>query len=134
MGWLVTVVGVVGGIVGAMAGIASLVTWAKVNRKVAMLTNSEDAFEVVPAWYTSRMMDDHWLFGLATVSGHTLVIGRILSISSDGKWMNVHLVTKESVPDWAPKIDRPVFAVADDRNVASVRIDSVCFAYEIVTS
>ena len=38
--------------------------WQKVKAKIGMIDNYSKAAEVLPAWYTGRMMSDWWLFGL----------------------------------------------------------------------
>ena len=40
--------------------------WQKVRRKIGMLSDAGRAAEILPAWYTERMMQDVWLFGLLT--------------------------------------------------------------------
>ena len=97
-----------------------------------MLTDAGAASEVVPAWYTKRMMQDEWYFGLQTSDGHVIAIRNIRSVSDDGQWMDVELLTREEVP----KLDghNLITAVADDRREASVKIDNIVAAYDIVTS
>ena len=62
------------------AGIAALSLfftykqWQKIKSKVAMIGQSGKATEVLPAWYTARMMDDDWLFGLLTNDGRIVAI------------------------------------------------------------
>lgn len=106
--------------------------WRKVNRKIAMLSDAGKAIEILPAWYTARMMRDHWSFGLQVSDGSLIAISNISSISDDGCWMDVELLMKSEVPT----LDHPhvVFAVADDRRRASVQISKVVAAYDIITS
>lgn len=123
-------------IIGALTGLGSLWfterQWRKINKKIAMLTDASSASEVVPAWYTERMMEDEWYFGLQTSDGHVIAISRIKSISDDGQWMDVELLTKDEVPELAGR--KLVTAVADDRRKASVKISNIVAAYDIVTS
>jgi len=56
----------------------------------------------------------------------------IHAISDDGKWMDVELLTEDEVPEL--NHSNIVCAVADDRRRASVQIDKIVAAYDIVTS
>jgi len=105
--------------------------WKKVKAKIAMIDDVGQAIEVLPAWYTGRMMTDYWAFGLLTASGKTIAIQRINAISDDGKWMDVELV--EPSDRFSDQQDI-VMAVADDRTSASIQIDKIVMAYELETS
>ena len=123
-------------IIGAVTGLASLwlsnEQWKKVKSKIGMLSDSGKAAEILPAWYTSRMMQDQWYFGLVTTDGHTIAIGRISAISDDGKWMDVELLTSEEGPN--DRNTKFITAVAEDRRSASIQIEKIVMAYEIITS
>jgi hypothetical protein len=81
---------------------------------------------------TSRRMEDHWFFGLNTVDGRVIAISRVASISDDGQWMNVELLTQAEVPQ--NEDVNLITAVADDRRDASVKISNIVAMYELVTS
>ena len=123
-------------IIGAVTGLASLwlsnEQWKKVKSKIGMLSDSGKAAEILPAWYTSRMIQDQWYFGLVTTDGHTIAIGRISAISDDGKWMDVELLTSDEVPN--DRNTKFITAVAEDRRSASIQIEKIVMAYEIITS
>ncbi|WP_280563368.1 hypothetical protein [Chromohalobacter sp. 48-RD10] len=123
-------------IIGALTGLGSLWfterQWRKINRKIAMLNDAGAAIEILPAWYTGRMMMDQWSFGLKTIDGSLIAISTIHAISDDGKWMDVELLTEDEVPDL--NHSNIVCAVAEDRRPASVQIDKVVAAYDIITS
>lgn len=106
--------------------------WAKVRAKIGMIQDWETASEVLPAWYTARMMTDYWVFGLLMTNGKVLVVNRIVGLTDDGNWMDIELETDEhnSLPD---RYDY-VFAVADDRTRASIQVKAVVAAFELVTS
>ena len=106
--------------------------WRKINKKIAMITDAGAAIEVLPAWYTARMMQDQWYFGLRTVDGHVIAISNITAISDDGKWMDVNLLTDDEIPNC--RKTNFITAVADDRRAASIQIDKIVFAYDIITS
>lgn len=106
--------------------------WQRIKKKVAMLSDAEAAIEVLPTWYTGRMMSDYWQFGLVTRNGSVIAISSIQALSDDGKWIDVNLLTSDEVPD----MDGCTFitAVSDDRRSASVQISNIVMAYELVTS
>jgi hypothetical protein len=106
--------------------------WRKVSKKIAMIDAVGAAMEVLPAWYTGRMMADQWWFGLTTISGTTIAVKTISAISDDGKWMDVELLTTDELPEKCS--DRFLCAVADDRRKASVQIATIVCAYELLTS
>ena len=87
--WVTLVISAIGGITGLGSLWFTHLQWTKIKAKVTFLTSSVHAFEVVPAWYTQRMMTDDWLFGLLTADGRVIAITRISAVSSDGKWMTV---------------------------------------------
>jgi len=75
---------------------------------------------------------EQWYFGLVTTDGRTIAIGNIAAISDDGKWMDVELLTADEVPNHEGV--EFITAVADDRRSASIQIEKIVMAYEIVTS
>lgn len=106
--------------------------WSLVQKKIAMITDYSKASEVLPAWYTGRMMSDLWQFGLLTVDSGVIAIRQIKSISDDGKWMDVELLTKDEVPKGIN--EHFVTAICDDRRSASIQIDKIILAYELISS
>jgi len=131
---IVGIVGAIGGLAGLVSAIVSVKEWRKVNRKVAMLEDAGAAFEVVPAWYTARMMGDRWLFALQMSNGSFIAINSIKSISSDGNWMDVTLATDDEVTHVDKRYHPITVAVADDRRLASVRITEIQTAFDLQTS
>jgi uncharacterized protein YbaA (DUF1428 family) len=61
-----------------------------------------------------------------------LLISSINAISDDGKWMDVELLTDDEVPQG--KETDFITAVANDRRSASIQIEKIVMAYEIITS
>lgn len=109
------------------------IQWRKISSKVAMIGNSGIASEILPAWYTTRMMDGWWLFGLLITDGHVIAIRRITAISDDGKWMDVELAEADDI-DHLKQNHRFLTAVAADRLGASVQIANIVSAIELQTS
>jgi hypothetical protein len=108
--------------------------WQKIDRKMAMLTDASKAAEVLPAWYTERMMMDHWLFGLVTVDGRTIAISSIKAVSDNGEWMDVELADKDEMAMRDDNHLDVITAVAADRKRASVKIANIVAAIELRTS
>jgi hypothetical protein len=134
MSWIGEFVGVIGGLTGAVSLYISWRQWQKTERKIAMLSDASRAAEVLPAWYTTRMMHDHWLFGLLTATGQMIAIKRITAISDDGKWMDVELAEKEEADGVKNYPLELVHAVAADRKKASIQIASIVAAVDLQTS
>lgn len=131
-------IGAIGGLIGAIAGIGSAIfawmEWRKVNRKIAMVSDMSLAGEILPAWYTTRMMGDNWTFGLWTVGGQVIVIRRITGVSDDGQWMDVELATADEGVMINQEKFEIIFAVANDRTSSSIKVANIVSAMELVTS
>lgn len=130
--------GAIAGLIGAVAGVGSAIfawqEWKKINRKIGMIDDAGLASEVLPAWYTRRMMMDDWMFGLITIDGRMIAITSIRAISDNGEWMDVVLAgpgDAENLPNTYGPI---VCAVADDRRQASVKIANIVSAIDLWTS
>lgn len=108
--------------------------WQKIKSKVAMINDSGKASEVLPAWYTARMMRDNWLFGLLTSDGRIVVIKQITAISDDGKWMDVQLAETDEVEGIKFGGGTFICAVAADRVQASLQIAHIVAALDLQTS
>ena len=108
--------------------------WQKIKSKVAMIGQSGKASEVLPAWYTARMMDDDWLFGLLTNDGRIFAIKQITAISDDGKWMDVRLAEADEVEGLKFGGGTFICAVAADRVQASLQIEHIVAALDLQTS
>lgn len=126
------IVSIISAIIAAISLAFTWLQWRKINRKIAMLDDAGAAIEILPAWYTGRMMMDQWRFGLRTTDGSLIAFSTIHAISDDGKWMDVELLTEDEVPD--KRQSNIICAVADDRRRASVQIDKIVAAYDLVTS
>lgn len=90
---------------------------------------------MLPAWFIERMGSDVWYFALLTVTGHTIFISRIDSISVDGKWIDVILLDPEEYQvqkGYDPKMS--IFCCAGDRDRASVQVSTIVCAYEVAST
>jgi hypothetical protein len=121
-------------LIAAGAAAFSWFQWRKINRKMAMLTDASKAAEVLPAWYTERMIMDYWLFGLVTVDGRTIAITSIKAVSDNGEWMDVELADKDEMAMRDDDHLDIITAVAADRKRASVKIANIVAAIELRTS
>lgn len=55
----------------------------------------EENAELLPAWFTQRMMSDVWSFGLLMITGDVIAIESISSITKDASsnlWLNAILL------------------------------------------
>jgi hypothetical protein len=93
--------------------------------------------DLIPAWFTSRMIDDVWGFGLLLENGNILGIECIEKIyqAVDGSlWMDVRLLSSTSNIAYERLGDKLVIAPMPDRCNASVNISKIVAAFEIFTS
>jgi len=122
-----------------IAGIATLIglgslyfthqEWRKINRKIGMISDATQFGEVLPAWYSVRMGQDHWMFGLITTAGKTIAITTINAVSDDGKWMDVELAEPgDTLPEGFGEY---VIAVDRERTTASVQISTIVAAVDL---
>lgn len=109
----------------------SIHNWLKANEKSALLTDPAEAFEKLPAWFTERMMNDYWSFALLLSNGQWVLISHIISISSDGKWINVELSDKgaSTLYDVIPE-GQIISSLTEDRPTATIRAADVVLATE----
>lgn len=92
---------------------------------------SNVAHSLLPAWFTSRMMQDSWSFALLTVTGTTICIQSITNIvrAGDGTiWLDVILLEEgnSSTECFADKLVAP-----STRLEASVNASNIVAAYEL---
>ena len=127
-----TIISVFSAFIGVVSLWLAFLQWRKINKKISMISDVGLANEVLPVWFTSRMMEDEWFFGLHTVNGSVIAISRVTSISDDGQWMNVELLAKSEVPQ--NEDESFITAAADDRRKASVKISNIVAVYELFTS
>lgn len=129
----------------AIASIASVLTacvalwythkqWKKINTKIAMIADSGKVAEILPAWYTQRMMDDSWLFGLYTRDGRVVLITSIAAVSDDGAWLDVELADPDTGKELKTKFPDCIFSIDEQRTKASVRVDSIVTAVDLQAS
>ena len=52
------IVSIISAIIAAISLGFTWLQWQKINRKIAMLDDAGAAIEILPAWYTGRMMMD----------------------------------------------------------------------------
>lgn len=108
--------------------------WKKINTKIAMIADSGKVAEILPAWYTQRMMHESWLFGLYTCDGRVVLITSIAAVSDDGAWLDVELADPDTGKVLNTKFPQCIFSVDEQRTRASVRVDSIVSAVDLQAS
>jgi hypothetical protein len=118
-------------IVASAALSLSVLIWLKTNAKAKLLTDPKEAFEVVPTWFTPRMMQDHWHFALLLSNGKWALISCIKSVSSDGKWIEVELAERGATTLYG-SIDEAdiISSQTNDRPEATIRTSDIILATE----
>jgi hypothetical protein len=98
--------------------------------------SAEPLHDLLPAWFTTRMMTDTWTFGLLLVTGQTLVISTIHAIHQDAAgdlWLDVELAT-----NWPGERDGFTFLAApvtqEQRLRATVSARNVVAAFDLEDS
>ena len=91
--------------------------------------------ELLPAWFTTRMMEDSWSFGLLLVTGQMLHIDSIDAIRGEpgNVWLDVTMGVEfpsdlKRNGDWA---DRIVSSPTKGRTTASINAAHVVMAVEL---
>ncbi|GLI93671.1 hypothetical protein [Methylocystis echinoides] len=108
----------------------------------AVNTNSDDielpsAPEILPVWFTERMMYDHWSFGLLMNNGEVIAISHIKQVVADAAgtlWLDVELEPcgyQPMLSDEHPLYGRKLFTAPKDRFDATIRADAVVMAFEL---
>lgn len=94
---------------------------------------AREAANLLPAWFTTRMMTDTWLFGLLTDTGITIIINHINDVTqaADGEiWLDVDIETDQPTPD----IPFPKFFSPTSRTKASIAVRHIVAAFELEDS
>ena len=130
--WLSVIIAAIAALIGLGSLYFTHQEWRKVNRKIAMISDASQFAEVLPAWYSERMGQDHWMFGLITTSGQTIAITSIAAISDDGAWMDVELAEPDA--GLTEGYGEYVVAVDADRTTASVQISTIVAAVDLWSS
>jgi hypothetical protein len=93
-----------------------------------------DKSEILPAWFTERMIDDVWSFGLLMRDGTIIGIQAIQSIqkASDGSiWLDVRLMDpSDGTEEWLGKFDK-TFIAPTSRLEASINASHIMAAFEL---
>jgi hypothetical protein len=90
--------------------------------------------DILPAWFTERMMGDVWSFGLLMRDGTIIGIQSIESVkqAKDGSiWLDVRLMeSSDSTVAWLKKFDK-TFVAPTSRIEASINASYVMAAFEL---
>jgi hypothetical protein len=92
---------------------------------------------LLPSWFTHRMTDDEWYFGLLLSTGAVMCISTIRAIKCDAAgalWLDVTLLT--DTPDCCIAKDHairklPMMTAPTTRTDATIRADAIVAAFEL---
>jgi uncharacterized protein YozE (UPF0346 family) len=87
---------------------------------------------LIPAWFSERMMLDTWLFGLLTTEKVLIVISSIDRISQDAQgtiWVDVTL--SNSSPSAALEEQFTILTAPTSRDTASINASHIIAAFEL---
>lgn len=90
----------------------------------------KEAVDILPAWFTWRMMTDHWTFGLLTDTGVTIVVDHISRVvqASDGTlWLDVEMASRTPLQGG----ELTLFTSPTNRTSASISVSHVVAAFEL---
>lgn len=91
---------------------------------------SQPPKEILPVWFTERMMGDEWSYGLMTTAGVVICITSItaLHLAADGSiWLDVNLISDE-VPSMS---GMTAFCAPTSRTKASINASHIIAAFEL---
>jgi hypothetical protein len=105
-------------------------------RQTFIDAKTERMSRLLPAWFTERMANDVWAFGLLLTTGRILHIETILDVSqaADGSlWLDVRLGKQGDVhTDYPEKSGWPPLSHAfNDRDTCSVAVSQIVCAVEL---
>ena len=90
--------------------------------------------DLLPAWFTERMLSDTWSFGLLMVTGDVIGIECITSITQDAignLWLNATLLEDTLVDDVA---GHKILVAPTPRLQTSINSSHVVAAFELADS
>lgn len=90
----------------------------------------EKYIKLLPAWFTYRMLDDSWHFGLLMITGDIIAIQWIDSIKQDASgnlWLDATLQDNQ----FNEVQDHKVFVALTSRNRVSINSSHVVAAFEL---
>jgi hypothetical protein len=89
--------------------------------------------ELLPAWFTGRMMNDVWSFGLLTVTNHVFYIESITAIHRDANgevWLDVKLQEGSNKP-FGELPGTTLVGAPTSRTDATIKASHVVAAFEL---
>ena len=96
-------------------------------------TKLESALELLPAWFTERMMTDDWKFGLLTTTGAVITIDSITEVhqAANGElWIDVRL--SDTLSEAYKGMETfPPFVSPTSRPTASIAVRHIVAAFEL---
>jgi len=97
----------------------------------------DEAKSILPGWFSERIMQDVWAFGLLMSDGTIISIQAIEAINqaSDGSiWLDVRLMDpSDGMAGWLKNVDKKLVAPTD-RLKASINASHVMAAFELANT
>jgi hypothetical protein len=90
--------------------------------------------EILPAWFTGRMMNDSWSFGLLTITGQIIALERIDNISQDANgtiWLDATMLDSRTNLFGMESFESKIFVSPTERTQISINASHVVAAFEL---
>ena len=89
---------------------------------------------LLPVWFTSRMMNDQWSFGLLMITGDVIAVQSIASVKQDAGgnlWIDAILINSEEqlLPDDIN--GHRIFAAPTSRKDVTINASHIVAAFEL---
>jgi hypothetical protein len=106
--------------------------------KAKTYKNHEDFHKLFPQWFSKRLMDDEWHFGILTTEGTVFEVCGIdaIHITPIGKWIDCRLTESDSycVADDNILKKKIVSTSVSGRPYISINIDNVVSIFELANT
>ena len=100
-------------------------------KKIEQDSKEADDLAINPSWFVEAMSSEYWTFGLVTQQGHIIAVNKINSISKNGKWLEVSLLTDGELTllgDQIPPESKFFYAPDKADRVASIQVSNIVMA------
>jgi hypothetical protein len=99
--------------------------------EINQIEGQKEVDAILPAWFLKRMACDSWYFGLLMITGDVICISSIVSISSDGKWIDVLLLDDKFDVQGNLNISGKLITAPNERNDCSIQVAHIVAAIEL---
>jgi hypothetical protein len=92
--------------------------------------------ELLPAWFTTRMMNDVWQFALVMKGKVIIPISHITNVCQDESgnlWVDAEVISKEDASFWLKDKfgSYEIFEMPSSRNQLTIQADEITMAFEL---